>query len=96
MNKNKEDNKKKNYTGTIVWYMIFLGVIPYLLKSTSYFIYYIPMIDMIANVFGSAKNSHHCPDLYTPSPDNIVNFTSSNLINLIALGGVALWYTLCF
>ena len=89
---------KKNYKGTIIWYIVFIICIPSILyiSPKKYSMIYLPLIDLIANVFARSGHNNQdmqdnklFPDLYTKKPNNIVNFLSTNFIDLVALGGVA-------
>lgn len=83
-----------HHIGTILWYIIFIGIIPYLIvhfKGFSDLKYYLPVIDLIANIsaVSGPKNMQVFKDLYSLSPNNILSFISTNFINLIALTGVS-------
>lgn len=84
----------KSYMTTVVWYLIFLVLIPFIITngwSYHHLRYYIPMVDLIANVCTSrtSRINYLFRDLYKLTPDNIVSFLSTNFINLIALVGVS-------
>ena len=94
-NYKKDENSKStisHYIGTIFWYIIFIGILPFLLKKESYLRIYFPLIDLVANALSSSgkKNNNIFKDLYKLSPNNIISFLSTNFINLVALSGVAL------
>ena len=79
---------------SVIWYLIFLILIPLVivnLWSPSNLMYYLPMVDLIANVCTSpsSKLKYLFRDLYELSPDNSISFISTNFINLIALIGVS-------
>lgn len=83
-----------HYIGLISWYAIFIVIIPFLIirsKSFNVLKYYLPIIDLIANIFSVSgkKNKQVFKDVYSLSPNNIVSFISTNFINLLALTGVA-------
>ena len=83
-----------HYIGLISWYLIFIVIIPFLIihsKSFNELKYYLPIIDLIANIFSVSgkKNKQVFKDVYSLSPNNIVSFISTNFINLLALTGVA-------
>ena len=93
-----KDKDKKNYTGTILWYMVFIILIPSILYvfPKKYLMIYLPLIHLIANVFARSGNNNKdtsdnktFPDLYTKNPNNIINFISTNFIDLVGLGGIA-------
>ncbi len=52
---------------------------------------YLPVVDLIANIssLSGKKNKQVFKDVYSLSPNNISSFISTNLINLLALSGVA-------
>lgn len=93
----KEDNKLtkiiKYHIGTIIWYIVFILIIPISIRNVYGFDklrYYFPIVDLIANSFSfSGKNSKMFRDLYKLSPNNIISFLSTNFINLLALMGVS-------
>lgn len=72
--------------------------IPYLLGSQKHLRVYLPMIDLIANVFSNSgsHDNNIFKDLYKLSPNNVISFLSTNFINLVALSGVALNGTAIF
>ena len=83
-----------HYIGLISWYAIFIFIIPFLIirsKSFNVLKYYLPIIDLIANIFSVSgkENKQVFKDVYSLSPNNIVSFISTNFINLLALTGVA-------
>lgn len=83
-----------HHIGTILWYTIFIGIIPYFIvhfKGFSDLKYYLPVIDLIANIFSVSgpKNMKIFKDLYSLSPKNTISFLSTNFINLLALTGVS-------
>ena len=86
------ESKPYQYFGTIIWYLVFILLIPFFLKKEKYLRIFLPMVDLIANVFSSAGKGKQrlFKDLYKLTPNNIISFLSTNFINLIALFGVAL------
>ena len=92
---NKEEKTKTiHIVGLISWYLVFLFLIPYYIKikhDFNYLKYYLPVLDLIANIFSVAatKNIQIFKDLYSLSPNNLTSFMSTNFINLLALVGVA-------
>ena len=96
INQNGDRDKKSStlyqHLGTIIWYIIFVGFVPFIIKNERYLRIYFPMIDLIANVCSSAGKTENriFKDLYKLTPNNITSFLSTNFINLIALFGVAL------
>ena len=97
-----QDDKKElweemvNYSTCILWYIIFLGVIPLLITMIWSFDglrYYIPFVDMIANTFASVGEDNLFRSLYSETPDDIFTYLSTNLLNLIALTGIS-WNSL--
>ena len=88
------DSYLYHHIGTISWYIVFLLIIPWLIirfKGFNWLKYYLPVIDLIANIFSVSgpKNMRLFKDLYSLSPPNILAFISTNFINLLALTGVA-------
>ena len=88
------DSYLYNHIGTILWYTVFIGIIPYLIvrfKGFSNLKYYLPVLDLIANIFSVSgpKNIKIFKDLYSLSPNNMISFISTNFINLLALTGVS-------
>lgn len=80
--------------GLISWYIIFMGIVPYLISHFYKFEtlkYYLPVVDLIANIFANSGSGHDklFSHLYMGTPDSIKSFISTNLINLTALAGVA-------
>ena len=88
--KNKNHNKK--LYALIIWYIIFIILIPYILHTEKNLMIYLPIVDMIANVFSSSGRLDNkiFKDIYNLSPNNITSFISTNFINLVALTGVAM------
>ena len=83
-----------HYIGLISWYAIFIFIIPFLIirsKSFNVLKYYLPIIDLLANIFSVSgkENKQVFKDVYSLSPNNIISFISTNFINLLALTGVA-------
>lgn len=87
-----EYNEVKQDIGTVGWYIVFIIIIPYILRSETNLRLYLPMIDLIANVFSTSGRTERklFHNLYKLTPDNIISFVSTNFINLLALSGVAL------
>lgn len=88
------DSYLYHHIGTILWYTVFIGIIPYLIvrfKGFTNLKYYLPVIDLIANIFSVSgpKNIQIFKDLYSLSPNNMISFISTNFINLLALTGVS-------
>jgi len=88
------DSNLYHHIGTISWYIVFLLIIPLSIvrfKGFNALKYYLPIIDLIANIFSVSgpKNNKLFKDLYSLSPSNITAFISTNFINLLALTGVA-------
>ena len=92
ISKNSESTIENHLT-TIVWYIIFLAIIPHIIKKFYGFNtlrFYFPMIDLFANSFSASGGYNSIfKDLYSLSPNNIISFLSTNFINLIALMGVS-------
>ena len=88
--KNKNHNKK--LYALIIWYIIFIILIPLILHTEKNLMIYLPIVDMIANVFSSSGRLDNkiFKDIYNLSPNNITSFISTNFINLVALTGVAM------
>lgn len=88
------DSYLYHHIGTILWYTVFIGIIPYLIvrfKGFDNLKYYLPVLDLIANIFSVSgpKNIQIFKDLYSLSPNNMISFISTNFINLLALTGVS-------
>jgi len=92
------DENKETYLhhhiGFVLWYIVFLGIIPFIIVKTSGIQgmrIYLPVVDLIANIssLSGKKNKQVFKDVYSLSPNNILSFISTNLINLLALSGVA-------
>ena len=82
--------------GILVFYLIFIVIIPYLLilnKNLSVLKYYLPMLIAFANLLSNVGDEKIFKNLYSLKPDNFVCFLSSNFINLFALFGI-LWQCL--
>ena len=91
---NEPKNEKIHIIGIIVWYIVFLLIIPlFIVKKYNIdnLRYYLPVLDLIANIFSvsSTKQIQIFKDLYSLSPNNIISFLSTNFINLLALVGVS-------
>jgi len=107
MSQENEDNIKKlkdykiggksivqTHITSVIWYLIFLILIPVIIVnkwSPKNLMYYLPMVDLIANVCTSptSKLKYLFRDLYKLTPDTVISFISTNFINLIALVGVS-------
>lgn len=90
----KESNSLINHhVMTVSWYILFLAIIPYLIRKSYGFDslrFYFPMIDLFANAFSASGGYNSLfKDLYSLSPNNMISFLSTNFINLIALMGVS-------
>ena len=92
------DENKESYLhhhiGFVLWYIVFLGIIPFIIVKTGGIQgmrIYLPVIDLIANIssLSGKKNKQVFKDVYSLSPNNLLSFISTNLINLLALSGVA-------
>ena len=82
--------------GILLFYLIFIVIIPYLLimnKSLTVLKFYLPMLVAFANLLSQVGNEKIFKNLYSLRPDNFVCFLSSNFINLFALFGI-LWQCL--
>lgn len=96
-NKNDNDNyytnKKVEYFAIALWYIIFLVIVPFFIKTFENFDslrFYYPVIDLIANSFSASGGREGVfNDLYNLSPYNAISFLSTNFINLLALMGVS-------
>ena len=91
--KDKVTSTLENHVFITSWYIIFMIIIPYLIKSIYSFDmlrFYLPVIDLIANIFASSgRFDRSFKDLYSLSPNNLISFLSTNFINLVALTGVS-------
>ena len=86
--------KEHNYLGIIVWYSIFVVIMPLVIIKFFGFrkmMYYLPVIDLIANILSvsGSSNMRFFKDVYSLNPNTIVKFLSTNFINLLALVGVS-------
>ena len=82
--------------GILLFYLIFIVIIPYLLilnKSLSILKFYLPMLIAFANLISKVGNKKIFKNLYSLKPTNFVSFLSSNFINIFALFGI-LWQSL--
>jgi hypothetical protein len=92
-------------TNILAWHIVFVIIIPvFLYNKYGYksFRYYLPLIDLCAAGFvyiGSkhfktsedhTTKEHYFNGLYELIPKNIVSYVSTNIINLLALSGVAI------
>lgn len=91
---NKDVNISKFILGFLLYFIIFVLMIPYyLLKFQRYEILsgYLPNLDLIATVIGyhgGPFNLFLWRHLYNPADSSIIGYFSSNLINYFALLGV--------
>ncbi len=82
--------------GIIVWFTLFALVVPYILIRMFGLISmmrYLPVIDLIANVLTNAGDeTFHAffNDVYDTNQNVLVDHITMNLINVLALSGVAL------
>ena len=94
MTSTKPTNKsvKKHLVALLLWYCIFIIIIPLVLRTEYNLMVYIPILDLIANVFSSSgrPGNRLFQYVYKLSPDSLISFLSTNFINLIALTGVAM------
>ena len=84
--------------GILLFYLIFIVIIPYLLimnRSLVVLKFYLPMLVAFANLLSQVGNEKIFKNLYALRPDNFVCFLSSNFINLFALFGI-LWQCIEF
>ncbi len=92
---NKDDspeNTTTHYMSLVIWYTIFVFMIPITLRNLYGFNvlrYYFPIIDLIANSFTTSGSDRLFKNLYRLSPNNLLSFLSTNFINLLALIGVS-------
>ncbi len=92
---NKEDSPENHithYISLVIWYLVFIIMIPVTLRSLYGFNilrYYFPIIDLIANSFTTSGSDRLFKNLYRLSPNNLLSFLSTNFINLLALLGVS-------
>jgi len=92
-------------TNIIIWHIVFVIILPiFLYNKYGYksFRYYLPLIDLCAAGFvyigskhfktsdGHTTKEHYFNGLYELIPKNIVSYVSTNIINLLALSGVAI------
>ena len=93
-NDENSNSDTHHYIGLIGWYITFIFIIPFLIvkyKSFDNLKYYLPIVDLIANIFSVSgkKNKQIFKDIYSLDPNNMLSFISTNFINLLALTGVA-------
>ena len=89
----------------VLWHIVFVIITPiFLFNKYGYksFRYYLPLIDLCATGFvyigskhfktsdGHTTKEHYFNGLYELIPKNIVSYVSTNIINLMALSGVAI------
>ena len=92
-----DDNKESylhHHIGLLFWYLIFIFIIPFIIVKTWGFgclRMYLPVIDLIAGIssLSGRQNKQIFKDVYSLSPNNLISFTSTNFINLLALTGVS-------
>jgi len=81
--------------GILIWFSIFAVIVPYILISlfgVSSMLRYLPVIDLIANIFTNSgnENTHSLfNDVYDINPNAIIDLFTANIINVLALVGVA-------
>ena len=85
------ENDKKQVTGFIVYVILILMFIPYMLYLyyPTILTFYIPNVDMIANILTTINKPDIFSKLYVSEPNNILSYISLNLINWISLMGIA-------
>jgi len=85
------ENDKKQVTGFIVYVILILMFIPYMLYLyyPKILTFYIPNVDMIANILTTINKPDIFSKLYVSEPNNILSYISLNLINWISLMGIA-------
>ena len=86
------DNHKNHYYSLVLWYLIFVIIIPVSMRNLFGFNslrYYFPIIDLIANSFTTSGSDRLFKNVYRLSPNNLLSFLSTNFINLLALLGVS-------
>jgi hypothetical protein len=78
--------------GIILYFLIFVIIIPIILYSNSTDIikYYLPMLVVIAHLLSKVGDSYIFGNLYNLKPDNTASKVSTHIINIVALIGV-LW-----
>lgn len=88
-----EHSKRKDITGFIILFIVFIVIIPYFLfKYTSFaiFITYFANVDIIANIL-AINFPAHFHHLYDPFIQRTIRqYISFNLLSLIALTGIFL------
>ena len=82
---------KQQFVGFMVYVILILVFIPYVLKlyKPSLLTFYIPNVDMIANILTTINKPDIFSKLYISEPDDVLSFISLNLINWISLMGIA-------
>ena len=82
-----------SHLGVIIFYAVFILMIPVILSSvgSNLLKYYMPFTLALANMLTLSGNKYF-KDLYQLKPDNFVSFMSTNFIHLFTLIGV-LWQT---
>ena len=79
--------------GILLYYLIFVVIIPYVLianSSLEILKFYMPMMVALAHLLTRAGHKKVFGNLYDLKPKNYISFISSNFINLFALFGI-LW-----
>ena len=78
--------------GIILYFLIFVVIIPLILYSNSMDIikYYLPMLVVIAHLLSKVGDPLIFGNLYKLNPDNLTSKVSTHIINIVALIGI-LW-----
>ena len=88
------ENHTKLVIGFIIYFILFVVLIPILLVKNNYFeilAAYFPNLDLIASIIGyhgGPMNTYIWKHLYNPADSTIAGYISSNIINYFALLGV--------
>jgi len=89
-------HSRESIYGIFVWFTIFALIVPYFLIrwfGTTSMIRYLPVIDLFANVLTNAGNNtfhNFFNDVYDVNANAYIDYVTMNVINVIALAGVAI------
>ena len=78
-NDENKESYSHHYIGFVLWYIVFLGIIPFIIVKTSgiqRMRIYLPVVDLIANIssLSGKKNKQVFKDVYSLSPNNLISF----------------------
>lgn len=92
-----EEHKKNKPTpgeerNIVIWYVVFVVLFPIILIRLIPFNnlrFYLSIIDIIANIFANVGGGMLLGRLYSPLPNDIISYISTNFLSLLALMGAA-------